>query len=131
MKPQYICGLALWGTVGIFIGASVLAQKLAPNLIGPPIHIPTSTNSVGTNWVDLETLTNMAFFTAPVPPKVTIWFQYQWDNHFEFYPAALGSITTNVWSVTVSNATEMVKAHLKSQGSEWKFITLTGIWRDE
>lgn len=84
-----------------------------------------------TNWVDPLKLTNALVFESPKPRRVTIWFQYQWNNGFEFYPAALGSISTNVWWMTVSNAEQMVIAHLKSQGSEWKFITLTGIWRDE
>lgn len=117
-----------WGWLALLTFTFALLLVAAPK-----VDLTTDTIiQYSTNWIDLSKATNMAgILEAQTPPRVTIWFQFQWNDGFEFYPANLGSISTNVWRMTVSNATEMVKAHLKSHGSEWKFITLTGIWRDE
>lgn len=125
-----------WKTATCVAGIGFLATAAVTEIeqrLGPPTKLIIGTTNSGPPLVDLYKATNDARFEwqPPTPTKVTIWFQYQWNNGFEFSPASLGFITTNIWPVTASNATAMAKAFLNSNGSDWKFITLTGIWRDE
>lgn len=103
--------------------AALVEQRLGPIMPGEPITGTTNSRVP----IDIATVTNAIIWETPKPSKVTIWFRYQTD----FRRDACGLITTNIWPVTLSNATQMVLSHLKTRTGNWQFITLTGIWRDE
>lgn len=129
MTTKWFPSVAVTLGLIMFIAIADLYGPPYSDPLGPQLEKNWTTNSPspGTNWIDPLKATNLFVWEEPQPSKVTIWFRYYCDAR----PDAFGIITTNVWPVTLSNATQMVLSHLKTRPGNWTFITITGIWRDE